>query len=225
MKKRIKSTLELLNYLVKVNGGLPFRFEATSYGLEFNSYLPSEVEENLEDIMREFDSDFHSDNGLEVGSSRNYRFEFVDETLYGFIDYEWDYSYLGTKSSDDNLEDLLVTEIEEHLSREMSISHDEFQANYYFIIKYSTDGDTKEDSFVLFVGDEEEEILMSSDTITSLKKLIHDVSYQHGANTQERDCHFDYYLTIDNSSLTERWQEQFDCAEYFSDKRSYEIEL
>jgi hypothetical protein len=225
MKKKIKSTLELLKYIVKENGGLPFRFEATSYGLDFNSYLPPEVEENLEDIMREFDSDFHSDNGLEVGSSRNYRFEFVDETLYGFIDYEWDYSYLGTKSSDDNLEDLLVKEIEEHLSRDMSISHDEFQANYYFIIKYSTDGDIKEDSFVLFVGKEEEENPMSSDTIFSLKKLIHDVSFQHGANTQERDCHFDYYLTIDNSSLIERWQEKFDCAEYFSDKKLCQIEI
>ena len=81
MKKKFKSTLELLKYIVKENGGLPFRFEATSYGLDFNSYLPSEIEEHLEDIMREFDSDFHSDNGLEVGSSRNYRFEFVDETL------------------------------------------------------------------------------------------------------------------------------------------------
>lgn len=225
MKKKFKSTLELLKYIVKENGGLPFRFEATSYGLDFNSYLPSEIEEHLEDIMREFDSDFHSDNGLEVGSSRNYRFEFVDETLYGFIDYEWDYSDLGTKSSDDKLEDLLVTEIEKHLSREMGISHDEFQVNYYFIIKYSTDGDIKEDSFVLYVGKEEEENLMSSNTITSLKKLIHDVSFQYGANTQECNCEFDYYLVRDDSSLTERWQEKFDCAEYFSDKKSYGIEL
>jgi hypothetical protein len=225
MKKKIKSTLELLKYVVKENGGLPLRFDATSYGLDFNSYLPSEVEENLEDIIRKFDSDFHSDYGLEVGSSRNYRFEFVDGTLTGFIDYEWDYSYLGTKSSDDNLEDLLVTEIEKHLSREMGISHDEFQADYYFIIKYSTDGHVKEDSFVLFVGKDEDENLMSADTITTLKKLIHDVSFRFGANTNERYCQFDYYLTIDNSRITERWQEEFDCAEFFSDKKSYVIEL
>lgn len=225
MKKKFKSTLELLKYIVKENGGLPLRFKATSYGLDFNSYLPSEIDEHLEDIMREFDSDFHSDYGLEVGSSRNYRFEFVDETLYGFIDYEWDYSDLGTKSSDENLEDLLVTEIEKHLSRDIGISHEEFQENYYFIIEYSTDGDVKEDSFVLFVGKEEKENLMSADTITSLKKLIHEVSFQNGANTHERDCHFDYYLTIDNARLIERWQEEFDCAEFFSDKKSYVIEL
>lgn len=73
--KSFNNTFKFLEHLVTLYGELHFRFSTTSYG-KFFEWI-TDIEEfdslvKLEEVLFEFDEEYHDDNGLEKGSSRKY---------------------------------------------------------------------------------------------------------------------------------------------------------
>jgi hypothetical protein len=225
MKKKFKNTYSLLKYLVKEYGSLEFEMGATPYGTDLTSDFPIGITDELEDALRKFEMELETKYELELGSEQSYKIAFTENELNVFIHCKWEYSYLGTKNSSRDLELILEDAIEAYLCQSMSISLEEFQQNHYFVIAYSSDAELKPDAFVLYLGEHEEAEMMSSEVIAGLRKLIDDLSQKFGANTDECECAFDYYLSRDNSSIIERWTEHISCSEVFMDKRKYELEV
>lgn len=222
--KKFKSTLKYIEHLVKTEGELEFYFEATSYGVVFHwdSYFDeSKSIKKLEETLYEYDTQYHSENDLEVGTFRTYHISIVDNKIYGKINYKWNYNILDSKHINEDMNEIITTGTIEFLSNELGISADKFQDKYYYVISFSTYD--KKNTFSLFTHDEDKKIVLPKTTWNNLKKKLIELANKHGANTRENDCEFDFRLKSDECFINERWENEMDF-ELLKDKQTYEEE-
>ena len=223
--KSFNKTFKLLEHLVTLHGELSFKFSATSYGNDFDWI--TDIEENdslikLKEILFEFDEEYHDKYELERGSSRTYSLQLNKEDLVCTINYEWDYSYLGSKSTDEDLAELIKDEINTRLSNKMGVSIIEFTENYYYNIVFSTEDALDKGVFLLSEWENDNNVEIPLSTWASLKAAIIALSEENGANTYEDECQFDYNLTHDDYNIIERWSNGIELEELIDDNESYQ---
>jgi len=224
MKNNFNSTQKFIEYLVSLYGKIIFGFCATPYGKEF--YWTTTVDESvsvkkLEEVLFEFDEEYHDENGLEIGSSREYVLEIENEILIGNISYLWDYSYLGSKWFNRDLIELIKDEICTTFSKKFVVPKDEFLERYYYKIIFSTDNINQEDRFSLADWENDNDIKIQSSIWTGLKDSIINLSNENGANTTESDCEFSYNLNNEHHNVFESWSEVLELDKLKKDKIIY----
>ena len=225
MKNNLKDSLRFIRYLASIYGVIRFEFDETPYGKEF--YWVSNIHESdslkkLKEVLFKFDEEYHEEYELERGSSREYILKIENNTLIGDINYKWDYSYLGSKWEDGNLIELIIDEIHNTLSNQIGLPKIEFLEKYYYEIEFSTEIN-EEDKFLLADFKNEDNVKIPLLKWTSLKDSIIKLSNNHGANTSERDCHFNYILNDEYHEVIESWKETVEFKKLKNDNVTYQI--
>lgn len=224
MKNNFNSTQKFIEYLASLYGKIIFGFSATPHGKEF--YWSTAVNESvsvkkLEEVLFEFDEEYHDEYDLERGSSREYVLEILNDTLTGNISYEWDYTYLGSKWSNHDLIELIKDEICSTFSKKIIIPEDEFLERYYYEIIFSTENINQEDRFFLADWKNDNEIKIRSSIWSDLKDSIINLSNKYGANTAESVCAFSYNLNHEYHDVCESWSEVLELDKLNNDKIVY----
>lgn len=232
--KKFNNTFKFLEYLTSLHGALHFKFCTTSYGKDFEWITDIEDFEDietfdsltrLEEVLFEFDDEYHETNELERGSARKYILKLNKEGLTCGVNYEWDYSDLGSKWEDKDLLELISNEITTILAKEIGITTIEFTDKYYYEITFSTDDTLEKGVFLLLEWGSDNTVEIPLSTWVSLRAAISKLSKNNGANTSESDCEFDYNLNEENNEIFERWSDEIDLEKLKNDKESYKVKL
>jgi hypothetical protein len=223
--KSFNNTFKFLEHLVTLYRELHFRFSITSYG-KFFEWI-TDIEEfdslvKLEEVLFEFDEEYHDDNGLEKGSSRKYILQLNENGLIGNIYYEWDYSELGSKWADQDLIELIRDEIINRLSKDTGVTISEFTENYYYNIVFSTENTLDKGEFSLTEWKNDNPVELPLSAWVSLASAIVEISNKNGANTSENECQFDYNFNHDDEGIIERWSNEVELDKLLLDKECYE---
>jgi hypothetical protein len=223
--KKFNNTFKFLEHLVTLFGELHFKFSMTSYG-KFFEWI-TDIEEfdsliKLEEVLFEFDEEYHDSYELERGSSREYILQLNEEGLIGSINYEWDYSELGSKWTDQDLIELIRDEIITRLSNETGVAISKFEESYYYNIVFSTEETLDKGEFLLTEWENDNPLEIPLSTWLSLTESIVEISNNNGANTSENACQFDYNFTHDHEGIIERWSNEMELDKLLKDKESYE---
>lgn len=223
--KKFNNTFKCLEHLVTIYGELHFKFRITSYG-KFFEWI-TDIEESaslikLEELLFEFDEEYHDAYELERGSSRKYIFLLNEEGLIGNINYEWDYSELGSKWTNKDLIKLIRDEIITRLSNETRVTISEFTKNYYYNIVFSSEETLDKGEFLLTEWGNDNPVEIPLSTWFSLTAAIVEISNNNGANTSENECQFDYDFTHEDEGIIERWSNEMELDKLLNDKESYE---
>jgi hypothetical protein len=210
---------------VTIYGELHFKFRITSYG-KFFEWI-TDIEESaslikLEELLFEFDEEYHDAYELERGSSRKYIFLLNEEGLIGNINYEWDYSELGSKWTNKDLIKLIRDEIITRLSIETRVTISEFTKNYYYNIVFSSEETLDKGEFLLTEWENDNPVEIPLSTWLSLTAAIVKISNNNGTNTSENECQFDYDFTHEDEGIIERWSNEMELDKLLNDKESYE---
>ena len=223
--KSFNNTFIFLEHLVTLYGDLHFKFCMTSYG-KFFEWI-TDIEEydslvKLEEVLFEFDEEYHDAYELERGSSREYILQLNEEGLIGNINYKWDYSELGSKWTNQDLIELIRDEIITRLSNETRVTISEFTENYYYNIVFSTEYTLDKGKFLLAEWENDNPVKIQLSAWVSLAATIVEISNNNGANTAENECQFDYNFTHDHEGIIERWSNEMQLDNLLKDKESYE---
>lgn len=220
-----KDTYRFIKHLINQNESLHFNFSETPYGKEFywgNNIMKTDVLEELTSVLFNFDENFHDENELERGTSREYIIEIEKDILVGKINYLWDYSYLESKWDDENLIELIKDEIYNTLSKKIGLPKDEFTSKYDYEIVFSSDINTKDDRFILTNWKDEDEVSIPPSLWSDLKDSIIKLSILNASNSKGSD--FDYELNHENDYIYERWTEEVNFDKLKNDKLTYKAE-
>jgi hypothetical protein len=223
--KSFNSTIKFLEHLVALYGELHFIISSTSYGNEFRWI--TDIEEcdslvKLENVLREFDQEYHDMYELERGGYRKYILQLNEEGLVGNINYEWDYSILGSKWTNKDLFELIRDEIITRLSKVTGVTKSEFTDNYYYEIAFSTELSFDEGKFLLADWENDNPIELPLSTWVSLATAIVKISNKNGATTSENNCQFDYNFTYEDEGIIERWTNEVEFEQLYDDGESYQ---
>ena len=223
--KKYNNTFKFLEHLVTLYGEVHFKFSITSNG-KFFEWI-TDIEESaslikLEEVLFEFDEEYHDAYELERGSSRKYIFLLNEEGLIGNINYEWDYSELGSKWTNKGLIKLIRDEIITRLSNETGVTISEFTKNYSYNIVFSTEETLDKGEFLLTEWENDNPVEIPLSTWLDLTAAIVEISNNNGANTSENECQFDYDFTHEDEGIIERWSNEMELDKLLNDKESYE---
>jgi hypothetical protein len=218
------NTFKFLEHLVTLYGGVHFKYTITSYGKDFEWITDIEESESLlklEEVLFKFDEEYHDEYELERGSSRTYILQLNKEGLLGNINYEWDYSDLGSKWTDQDLIELIRDEINARISNELGVTMFEFEENFYYNIIFSTEDSINKGKFLIIDYENDNNLELSLTFWASLKAAIILLSNKNGANTSENECQFEYNFTNEDENIIERWSNEIQLDKLLNDKESY----
>jgi hypothetical protein len=209
--KNFTNTNDFLKHIVKHYGELRFKFSYTSYGVEFDwitNISEFGFNKKMEEILFKFDNEYHIKYELERGSSREYIITQNKSGLACQINYEWNYSELGSKNQD--LIELIRNEINSRLSDEIGLSIFDFTEKYYYKLVFSSEDTLDKGLFLLSEWENEEYVEISLFTWGKIKETIIELSIENGANTSEDVCKFDYEFDNENGWIVEKWSNSID---------------
>lgn len=209
--KNFTNTHDFLTHLIAIHGELRFEFNHTAYGVQFDwitDISEFDFRKKLEEILFEFDNEYHIKYDLERGSSREYIIKQNKRGLNCLINYEWNYSDLGSKNQD--LIELIRDEINSRISEEIGVSIFDLMEKYYYKLVFSSDDTLDKGLFLLSECENEEYVEISISTWDKIKVAIIGLSMENGANTSEEVCQFDYEFDNENDWIVERWSNSID---------------
>jgi hypothetical protein len=226
MSREFLDSYSFIQYLVELHGELSFGLSATSYGEDFywiSEFVNSDEIIKLEAVLFDFDEQHHCENDIERGSSREYTLKMEDNILIGKINYHWDYSELGTKWADRDLESIIREEICDSLSALTGLSVNEFLDTYYYDIAFSSAFNNQDEKNLLAKWENDETVDIPILVWNKLKESIIKLSMEHGANTTEAECEFIYDLNDEYHHINESWTEEVAFDNLKNDDSSYKL--
>lgn len=225
MTDNFNNSFKFLEHLVMLYGELCFSFSETPYGTEF--YWETDIKESdsvkkIEEVLTEFDEEYHTEGEAERGSSRVYVLKPDKKGLLSVINYKWDYSYLESKWSDEDLVELIIDEIRNTLSNAIGVSKVEFSDKYYYEIAFSTEDNIDHADFLLADWKTDDNVEISPATWNGLIESIIALSKKNGANTNETECAFNYNLNHEQHDIIESWTDEVEFDTLECDNKSYQ---
>ena len=226
--KDFKDSYDFIKHLINRNGPLRFYLDSTPYGTEFYWHSDIDEKEKLEGVLLIFDDDYHDENGLERGTSREYVIKIENDELIGEVKYTWDYSNVESTLDDwDDLDlvELIKNEISAVLSNKMGVPKDEFSKKYYYRIEFSSELNEEEEEFLLFDWENDEEVKIPPSFWIELKESIIRLSLKNGVNTSESVCSFNFQLNHETHYISENWYGEVTFEKLINDDETYEFDV